>query len=59
MPTLVNGVIPVITTRSRSGAGGAGRAPGLAHTIDAFAPPKAKLFETATSMFIARASLGT
>ena len=59
-PAGVSVAIPVITTRSKSGNGGAvSRKPGRAQTTLAFAPPKAKLFETATSIGIARCSFGT
>ena len=51
--------MPVTTTRSQSGVGRRGAGARLAHTTLALAPPKAKLFETATSIFSARASLGT
>ena len=60
VPAALRAANPVITARSTFRSGGApARAPGRAKRTDALAPPKAKLFESAMSIDISRASFGT
>lgn len=57
-PAELSTPIPVITTGSAVSAAGAVVVPSV-NTRVAFAPPKAKLFDTATDADIDRLSLGT